>query len=63
MNIPEKYRELKCKGNDPYLLAKALISDGYGKLRVITVLRKLFILSLNDANEVYEITTHKGSTS
>jgi len=59
MDIPEKYLKLKNEGEDSQGIAMSLIIDGYGKLRVIAVLRGLFGLSLVAANEVYEITSKK----
>ena len=54
MEVPQKYRSEQASGASEQCVAKSLIRDGYGKLRSITLLRRLFELSLKDAEQVYE---------
>jgi hypothetical protein len=56
VEVPEKYLKQHSNGASDYSVADSLIRDGYDKLRTVAVLRHLFRLSLQEANQVYEET-------
>jgi len=52
MEIPGEYMDRKAQGATANEVASELLSGGYGKLRAVIILRRLYGLTLQEANAV-----------